>query len=741
MAGEMAELIGYTDKLSVAPGDQIAFKVSTDHAGFDANIVRLVHADVNGPGVRMEQVSTTARHPGQLQETAAGSYARIDDPVLADLRSLTIQLWVYPTTPAKGKPQGLITRWTGDSGWALVIGETGELGFWMGAEGAVERCYTSSQLRSHQWYFVALTLDAEVGLLTLYQRPLTPNALETALAPSRHTVNSEPFAPEGIPLLMAATHAEVFGASRLRTFGHFNGKLDNPRVFKVALTAEEVESLFRDTPPQAVAPQALVASWDFSHEITGSTLVDVGPHVAHGMVVNMPMRAVTGHAWDSTEFDYKRAPSHYTAIHFHDDDLEDAGWETSFRWLVPQGTRSGFYAAHVRDADVEDHIPFFVRPKRGSAAARAVVLVSTMTYLAYANDRMKSFPIHQAGITNRPIVTDPLDELLEAHPEFAMSIYDVHSDGSGCCYSSRLRPIPNMRPHYRMWLVGAPRHLGADLYLIDWLEAKGIAYDVITDEDLHAEGTSLLKGYSVVLTGTHPEYWTSPMLKSLETYLNTGGRMMYLGGNGFYWVTAVDPERPHVIEVRRGTSSTRAWNSEPGEQYHSATGEMGGLWRHRGFAPNRVAGVGFTGMGWDSPTPGYRRQPGSFDPRAEFIFEGIGSDETIGDFGLVLGGAAGDEIDRLDYALGSPPHTLLLASATDYSRHYLPVIEDVLEISASLIAEQDPNVRADMVYFEMPDGGAVFSTGSITWCGSLSHNQYENNVSRITENVLRRFVS
>jgi len=46
-----------------------------------------------------------------------------------------------------------------------------------------------------------------------------------------------------------------------------------------------------------------------------------------------------------------------------------------------------------------------------------------------------------------------------------------------------------------------------------------------------------------------------------------------------------------------------------------------------------------------------------------------------------------------------------------------------------------------MVYFETANGGAVFSTGSITFCGSLSHNQYDNNISRIVENVLRRFKS
>ena len=49
-------------------------------------------------------------------------------------------------------------------------------------------------------------------------------------------------------------------------------------------------------------------------------------------------------------------------------------------------------------------------------------------------------------------------------------------------------------------------------------------------------------------------------------------------------------------------------------------------------------------------------------------------------------------------------------------------------------------MRADIVFFETPNGGAVFSTGSIAWCGSLSHNGYDNNVSRITGNVLRRFL-
>jgi N,N-dimethylformamidase len=52
----------------------------------------------------------------------------------------------------------------------------------------------------------------------------------------------------------------------------------------------------------------------------------------------------------------------------------------------------------------------------------------------------------------------------------------------------------------------------------------------------------------------------------------------------------------------------------------------------------------------------------------------------------------------------------------------------------------NPDIRADMTLLEIPEsGGAVFSVGSICWIGSLPHNDYDNNVSRITWNVLAAF--
>lgn len=729
------ELIGYSDKLSAAPGQTIAFKISTDHAAYEADIVRLIHGDVNGPGFKSEDAHSFGQQVGRKQIAHCGSYAKVEHHAALSLSgSFTLQMWIYPTTPQKDELQGLLSKWSDNSGYILTIDESGALDLLLSDRKGERGQFfsTGKPMRSHQWYFVAATFDAESHIIKLYQLPLSNYPLDDTSAVIERPTNLSALAQSDAHLFIGAVDEPL-------SFDQnpYNGKIDSPRMFSRALSADEIERLRRDESPADI--DGLVAAWDFSLDMASARVTDIGPNGLHGVVVNMPMRAVTGHNWNTSAYDFKHAPAQYGAIHFHDDDLEDAKWLTDFEWRIPEGTKSGFYAARLRSGEHDDYVPFFVRPKRGTASAKAAILVPTLTYLAYANERLAGLPLHSAGITNRPLVKDPLDVYLEQHPEFAMSIYDAHSDGSGCCYSSRLRPIVNMRPNYRMWLVGAPRHLGADLYLVDWLEAQGFDYDVITDEDLHHEGVELLSNYRVVMSGMHPEYWTTPMLSALESYLGNGGRLMSMGANGYYWVTAIDPERPHIVEVRRGNSGTPAWNSAPGEQYHSATGEMGGLWRHRGKSPNQIAGVGFTGDGWHSPTPAYTRQPGSFDERAAFIFDGIAPDEIIGNFGLVLGGAAGDEMDRLDFALGSPPHTLLLATASNYSRQYMPVIEDLLELSTSLLANQDPRVRADMTYFETPNGGAVFSVGSITWCGSLSHNDYNNNVSRITANVLRAF--
>ncbi len=298
-----------------------------------------------------------------------------------------------------------------------------------------------------------------------------------------------------------------------------------------------------------------------------------------------------------------------------------------------------------------------------------------------------------------------------------------------------------MRPRYLTFhdaRGSGLRHYPADTHLLDWLEAHGIRYDVVTDEDVDAEGAALLAPYATVLTGSHPEYHTARTLDAHAGYLERGGRLVYLGGNGFYWRIATSPTVPGVIEIRRAEGGIRAWDAQVGEYYHALDGAYGGLWRRNGRPPQQVVGVGFSAQGLFEGSF-YRRQAGADDPRAAWIMAGV-DDTVIGDFGLSGGGAAGFELDRADPALGTPEGAIVVASSEGHGQSYVVVPEELLSHISTVSGERPARLlRADMTYAELPNGGAIFAVGSITFCGSLSHNRYENNVSRILKNVLDRF--
>ena len=424
------------------------------------------------------------------------------------------------------------------------------------------------------------------------------------------------------------------------------------------------------------------------------------------------------------------------------------GTKKTFTLKISKKWKSGIYAVKITAKNHIDYIPFFVRPQKGTQNSKIVFLVPTATYIAYANWNQKiaeSRIKRYRDLVNKPpasnIYTPNENEYIINNN--LLSLYDFHSDGSGVFYSSRMRPMMNLRPHTRATLLGlgesAPISLSADLHLIDWLEQKGFNYDVITDEDLNNEGHKLIEPYKVVITGAHPEYWTHTMLQSLNKYTSTSGKLMYLGGNGFYWVTSFDTENPHILEVRRW-HGTETYEANPGEYYHSTTGELGGIWKHRGLPPQKNVGVGFTSQGFDVSIP-YKISKESINNETKFIFEGVNTNQPLGNHGLVMDGAAGFEIDRADKKLGTPANAKLIASAQDFSDAYQHVVEEVVAMNPDEGGTKSDLVRSDIVYLKKLNGGAVFSVGSISWCGSLSYNNYDNDISIMTENVLRKFSS
>lgn len=750
----MQKIVGYADRLSVGPGETVRFMVSTDRPRpFAARMVRVINGDANpaGPGVKLEHRPSAieGRYEGRPQPIAAGSHMRVPHhPRQTPEGGLTVAAMLWPTLPVlpdgETRRQAVIGQWSEAErrGWLLEVDETGRLRFKVGDGRTVYSVTAPSPLTERRWVLAAGIHDPAAGTITVVQRALDPYV--AAQGPGETAIDGvAAIAPAAVDLMVAARPDGSAAAD------HYDGKIDSPILLAAALDPDALDGLFRRPLAPATAAQ-VVACWDFSIDIPGITAYDVGPHQMHGALHNLPARAMKGWNWTGECHDWTRKPEHYGAIHFHADDLYDAGWEPAFAWTVPDDWPSGAYACHLavgdaEDGSEEDLVPVFVRagkkPVPGRERPKVAFLVPTAAYMAYANDHNHLLDTSAEMVINRLLVMQPSDLFIQEHPEYGLSLYDSHRDGSGVCYSSYLRPVLNMRPRYAGWLGAYGSGLwqyNADTHLLDWLEAQGIPFDVVTDEDLHRDGVEAIAPYRVVLSGTHPEYHSTRMWDAMMAWQSRGGRLMYLGANGWYWRIAFHRDLPGVIEVRRAEDGIRCWAAEPGEYYHSFTGEYGGLWRRQDRPPNVVTGVGFTAQGFDWCSY-YRRTPASRDPRAAFIFEGV-EEEIIGNFGLIGNGAAGLELDRADMRLGTPPHALVLASSEGHSDIYLVVTEEVNVTTPDITGSQSPLCRADLTFYETPSGGAVFSTGSIAWCGSLSHNGYDNNVSRITANVLRRFM-
>ncbi|MBM84939.1 MAG: N,N-dimethylformamidase large subunit [Rhodospirillaceae bacterium] len=728
-------IVGYADRFSLQPGETIEFKVSsTSTDPYSAKLVRVISGDPNpeSPGIIEEEVAAdfANSYPSRYQNFSLGSYMTVASArPLNGLGSFTVGATICPTMPDKAD-QGVVSRFNAETGVgiALVIGPNGAAALAGDGTGVVVRAETSKAMAERRWYYVWASYDDDNGVLKTGQRPLGSRIDADDSGDSEQLSCDRPEISADLPFLVAALGCKS-------PSGNFNGKIERPFIASGAL---------KDADALSVAAgennSCLIAAWDFSQNMGGREMMDVGPNGLTGILVNLPTRAVTGSAWDGSCFAWTQNPAHYAAIHFHDDDLYDCEWETDFSFTAPDDMKSAVYAVRLETSDGEkDMIPFFLTAPKNRPQSRICVLIPSYTYTVYANiargNTNQQFYERARAWGASPYTTDD-------HPQFGLSTYNYHSDGSGIAYSSRRRPIITMRSNitsYPEVRGSGCRHLPADTHLFHWLEKMGHEFDVITDDELHVWGKDAVNGYQLVITCSHPEYHTPGSLDALQDYVDEGGRLLYLGGNGFYWKVAVSDGWPDAVEIRRGEGGIRAWAADPGEYYNAFDGTYGGLWRRNGRAPQMLAGVGFSSQG-DHDGSRYRRTAASYDPNVAWIFEGIEGD-LIGDFGFSGGGAAGFELDRADMRLGTPLNAVVLATSENHGDSFVLVPEDILTHHDTWTHEPVDNlIRADIVYFDTPNGGAVFSVGSITFCGSLPWNDCDNNVSTMTNNVVRRFL-
>ncbi|EXJ73192.1 uncharacterized protein A1O5_02952 [Cladophialophora psammophila CBS 110553] len=327
-------------------------------------------------------------------------------------------------------------------------------------------------------------------------------------------------------LLFAGTFAETVTTQSPRVTHFFNGRIDSPSI-------------------TTVGPEGgVIVHYDFARNISEDSIIDTSGGGHHGRLINAPTRGVRGYNWDASEIDWTKAKYGYGAIHFHEDDLDDAKWETDFTVTLPSDIRSGIYAVEVQSTNgkTSDMITFIVRPTATASLhdpgkPKVGLVLSTFTYLAYANDKLSDPERPSSSATGAAlceVTLYPSEDMSRQlrRRDIGLSTYDTHNDLSGTVFSTAKRPITNFRPGFISYGLARPRHISTESMMIGYLERENIPYGTITDHNLHKYGASALAPYNTVITGGHPEYLSFEIYDAYENYAKQGGNLMYLGGKG-----------------------------------------------------------------------------------------------------------------------------------------------------------------------------------------------------------------
>lgn len=370
------------------------------------------------------------------------------------------------------------------------------------------------------------------------------------------------------------------------------------------------------------------------------------------------------------------------------------------RQFVKAPDRSGLYffraATH---SGRQFSFPWIVAPRQPDS--RIAVLASNITWNAYNAFGGRSNYIHADQLPPTPTVN--------SRQELRRYIDAEHGTWGYAEYAplSFERPEPFCHIDFEERITDAIEgrqacHLApAEWRLLGWMERENFAYDYYAETQLD-DGTLDLAAYDILIICVHPEYWTRRMYDRLKTWVfEQGGRLMYLGGNGLNC----------EVELNENDSMT-VHNGSIASLWSSGMGGRDSRFAVRHESEASLLGVVFTPSGAMTGAP-YKTVDAD-----HWVFEGTGlkNGELFGEASLhkrCPGGASGHETDKR--SASSPANTHVLARGLN-----------------------PDDGGAEMVIFDTPSGGQIFSVGSINYVASLP---VDDVVSRITRNVMTRFLT
>lgn len=230
-----------------------------------------------------------------------------------------------------------------------------------------------------------------------------------------------------------------------------------------------------------------------------------------------------------------------------DADSKGCGWPVAVEIPVDASWRSGFYLvtlsarwadrSSVESGREVSHACFVVRAGE-TPTAKAVLVLATNTWNAYNTWGGRSLYTggHQVsfgrpfgrGMLSRPHV-DRDDR--KARP----TRYGETPDADGAIFQDY-----RTTNHYPS-AIGSTGWFTHERRFVEWAEGAGYELDYVVSSDLD-DDSSVLNGYSLVLSAGHDEYWSKGQRDAVEAHVAGGGGLATFSGNTMFWQVRLDDD-------------------------------------------------------------------------------------------------------------------------------------------------------------------------------------------------------
>jgi len=723
---DLPGLHAYAQK-SIEAGEEIEFRVSSS-VPYDLSVVKLGADSENRDkdpvlqSFRVEQPQTQPIHPG--------SYLHVDKALPAErsLSALTLECWIRPFQLSGW--QGLLTQhdYPERCGVGLFLSE-GKIVFGTGSGGSYDAAAFQQTkpglVKAHLWYHLVGSWDGRKKRIYLDGKLVAETAFAGPVRPGKTALRIGAYGQEG------------------KAVNFYNGDVAMCAIYDRALNEEQVKKRFADHGLNVPENDRLLACWPYGEE-RGVQVADASDFGRDARIINRGTWMIGGPSFNASainrhdsQYDPTKDEKRGHGLRLASDEIYNARWKVNHRFRLPPDAKSGVYAGRfdfkLKGKPMRYHTSFIVRRPESKPKAPLLVLVSSNTWLAYNS---VPFPVsHGKGLIN--MGTGGLGNSHPGAPKY--SFYSDHRNGQPTYKVGLKVPWPAGGPN-KTYIGGGYSHLlRGERFLHLWLDKHGYEYDVITDRDLD-RNPEILKGYQAVLVNGHSEYWSARAYDGMDDYLKAGGAAVVMSGNTMFWRVSFD-ETGEVMECRKfggGIGGRRL--AKVGELYHSHDFKRGSLMRFCGYPAWKLVGLECIGWGGGNFANYQVELPDHF-----LFKKPYGIDLKKGDsFGFTntKKGAVGHEYDvRLSTLLRATknpalkglvePEGIVTIASSQSNRN-------ILDFNAQGHRPRvgDEQTIAEIIYWERPEGGRVFHTGSIATAWAM---YYDEPLSNLVRNVLHHF--